>query len=216
MKPTIIIGENSPYTKEIQNILIELEKITVITVDPKLEVELRKIGENLYSFPWKKTSPLSIRNLFLEVDRELLGFEDAIIVFDLPNSRNNYDKITFNEIHFALEDYLKPYLSITKEFLNYYNSKKIPGKITFIFFYSEKIDNDPILSCIYNGIKSYVKGLLNFYYKHDEISMIVIENNEKISQNYIDFIKKVILRENVSNNYWYTFKQQKSFFKNLF
>ncbi len=152
-----------------------------------------KTNSNNISFieiPWNNRSPLSAKDIILECQNKMDGFDNALTIFSSQQNNKPIHEISSADIENAIDSGLKGNLFVLKEIILYFQ-KKGSGNISLI----NDIEQSEILAPLYavetGGLSTLAKSLFALY-QNEQLTINSYRSNSGELEDYTEYIYKNI------------------------
>jgi NAD(P)-dependent dehydrogenase (short-subunit alcohol dehydrogenase family) len=152
-----------------------------------------KTNSNNISFieiPWNNRSPLSAKDIILECQNKMDGFDNALTIFSSQQNNKPIHEISSADIENAIDSGLKGNLFVLKEIILYFQ-KKGSGNISLI----NDIEQSEILAPLYavetGGLSTLAKSLFASY-QNEQLAINSYRSNSGELEDYTEYIYKNI------------------------
>ena len=141
---------------------------------------------NLIEIPWNNRSPLSAKNIILECQNKMEGFDDILNIFSSEQNNKPIHEISSAEIESSIDSNLKGNLFILKEVILYFQ-KTGTGNISLI----HDIEQGEILAPLYavetGGLSTLTKSLF-VSYQNEQLTINSYRSNSGELTDYAEYI----------------------------
>ena len=205
MKRKILItGLDSELKTKLASLFLDNDFRVAVTVST--QNKKNKPGANgPFEIPWNNRSPLSAKDLILECQNKMDGFDNALTIFTSRQSNKPIHEISSAEIESAIDSSLKGNIFILKEIILYFQ-KIGTGNIALI----HDIEHGEILAPLYaveaGGLSTLARSLFASY-QNEQLSINSYRSNSEELTDYAEYIFKNIT-ESVKQVHGKNFKFQ--------
>lgn len=147
-------------------------------------------SSNFIEIPWNNRSPLSAKNIILECQNKMEGFDDVLTIFSSEQNNKPIHEISSAEIESTIDSNLKGNLFILKEIILYFQ-KIGAGNISLI----HDIEQGEILAPLYavetGGLSTLTKSLF-VSYQNEQLTINSYRSNSGELTDYAKYIFNTI------------------------
>ncbi len=131
MKRKILItGIDSELKTKLSKLFMDGNYKVAVTVNSSNK-KVNPGSSNFIEIPWNNRSPLSAKNIILECQNKMEGFDDVLTIFSSEQNNKPIHEISSAEIESTIDSNLKGNLFILKEIILYFQ-KIGAGNISLI------------------------------------------------------------------------------------
>jgi len=186
MKHKILI--TGPDSK-LKNKLVELflshgSIVAVSTSNHNNKTNSKK--SNLIEIPWNSKSSLSSKNMVLDCNNKLNGFDEALAILSLENNNKSIHEISSSDIENAVDSSLKGNIFILKEIILYFQ-KKESGNLSLIHNIDQNEIHAPLYAVGSGGLAALTRSLFASY-QNEKFSINSFTTNSVEINEYAEFI----------------------------
>ena len=190
MKQKILItGLDSELKTKLSKLFLDNDYKVAVTVNTQNK-KGNSGNNNLIEIPWNNRSPLSAKDLILECQNRMEGFDRALTIFTSKQSNKPIHEISSAEIESAIDSSLKGNIFILKEIILYFQ-KIGKGNIALI----HDIEQSEILAPLYavetGGLSTLARSLF-VSYQNEPLSINSYKSNSGELSDYAEYIFKNI------------------------
>ncbi|MCK5152946.1 MAG: SDR family NAD(P)-dependent oxidoreductase [Spirochaetales bacterium] len=190
MKRKILItGLDSNLKTKLVELFLANNSIVAVSVDSKNKKQSQK-NNNLIEIPWNSRSPLSAKNIILDCQNKLDGFDEALTIFSSEHNNKPIHEISSSDIEDNIDTSLKGNIFILKEIILYFQNKGT-GNISLI----HNINQNEILAPLYalssGGLSALTKSLFASY-QNEQLAINSFSSQSFEFEEYADYIFKNI------------------------
>lgn len=186
MKRKILItGIDSELKTKLAKLFFDGNYIVAVTVNSSNK-KVKPGTSNFIEIPWNNRSPLSAKNIILECQNKMEGFDEVLTILTSEQNNMPIHEISSAEIESFVDSSLKGNLFILKEIILYFQ-KTGAGNISLI----HGIEQGEILSPLYavetGGLSTLTKSLF-VSYQNEQLTINSYRSNSGELTNYAEYI----------------------------
>lgn len=190
MKQKILItGLDSELKTKLTRLFLDGNYKVAVSVNTKNKKN-KSGNSNFIEIPWNNRSPLSAKDLILECQNRMGGFDNALTIFTSKQSNKPIHEISSAEIESAIDSSLKGNIFILKEIILYFQ-KIGTGNIALI----HDIEQSEILAPLYavesGGLSTLARSLF-ISYQNEKLSINSYRSYSGEIPDYAEYIFKNI------------------------
>jgi len=186
MKRKIIItGVNSELKEKLVKLFLDNNFTVAISINSKEPGFTRK-SDNLIGIPWNIKSPLSAKNLILECQNRLNGFDEAITILSFKPNNNPIHEISSSDIEYAIDSSLKGNIFLLKELILYFQNIKT-GNISLIHNTLQSEIFAPLYAAAAGGLTELTKSLFASY-QNEQLAINSFVSSSGGIEEYAEYI----------------------------
>ena len=190
MKRKILItGLDSELKTKLTRLFLDGDYRVAVTISTRKK-KANPDTDNYIEIPWNNRSPLSAKDLILECQNRMEGFDNALTIFSSKQSNKPIHEISSAEIENTIDSGLKGNIFILKEIIQYFQ-KIGAGSISLI----HDVGQNEILAPLYAveaGGLSTLAGSLFASYQNEQLSINSFKSNSGELTDYAEYIFKNI------------------------
>ena len=190
MKRKILItGFDSGLKAKLVKLFLDGGYKVAATVNTQ-SIKTNSNNSNFIEIPWNNRSPLSAKDIILECQNKMEGFDDALTIFSSQQNNRPIHEISSADIENAIDSGLKGNLFVLKEIILYFQ-KIGSGNISLI----NDIEHSEILAPLYavetGGLLTLAKSLFASY-QNEQLAINSYRSNSEELGDYAEYIYKNI------------------------
>lgn len=190
MKRKILItGPDSNLKTKLVELFLGNNSIVAVSVNNQNKKTSSK-NSNLVEIPWNFRSPLSAKNIILDCQNKIGGFDEALTILSSKHNNKAIHEISSSDIEDAIDTNLKGTIFILKEIILYLQNKG-DGNISLI----QNINQNEILAPLFalesGGLLSLTKSLFDSY-QNEQLAINSFSSQSLEIEEYADYIFKNI------------------------
>lgn len=190
MKRKILItGLDSKLKTKLSKLFMDGNYKVAVTVNSSNK-KVNPGSSNFIEIPWNNRSPLSAKNIILECQNKMEGFDDVLTIFSSEQNNKPIHEISSAEIESTIDSNLKGNLFILKEIILYFQ-KIGAGNISLI----HDIEQGEILAPLYavetGGLSTLTKSLF-VSYQNEQLTINSYRSNSGELTDYAEYIFNTI------------------------
>lgn len=190
MKRKILItGLDSELKTKLLKLFMDGNYKVAVTVNSSNK-KVNPGSSNFIEIPWNNRSPLSAKNIILECQNKMEGFDDVLTIFSSEQNNKPIHEISSAEIESTIDSNLKGNLFILKEIILYFQ-KIGAGNISLI----HDIEQGEILAPLYavetGGLSTLTKSLF-VSYQNEQLTINSYRSNSGELTDYAKYIFNTI------------------------
>lgn len=190
MKRKILItGPDSGLKAKLVKLFLDGDYKVAATVNTQ-SIKTNSNNSSFIEIPWNNRSPLSAKDMILECQNKMEGFDDALTIFSSQQNNRPIHEISSADIENAIDSGLKGNLFVLKEIILYFQ-KIGSGNISLI----NDIEHSEILAPLYavetGGLLTLAKSLFASY-QNEQLAINSYRSNSGELGDYAEYIYKNI------------------------
>jgi len=190
MKRKILItGLDSNLKTKLVELFLGNNSIVAVSVkDPSKKT--RSKNSNLIEIPWNNRSPLSAKNVILDCQNKLGGFDEALTILSSEHNNKPIHEISSADIEDALDTNFKGNIFILKEIILYFQNKG-EGNISLIHNINQNEIPSPLYALSSGGLSALTKSLFASY-QNEQLAINSFSSPSLEFEEYADYIFRII------------------------
>jgi len=186
MKHKILItGPDSDLKTKIIELFLENDSLVAASFNnPDKKPDTKK--KNLLEISWNNKSPLSAKNIILDCQNKLGGFDEALTILSSDHNNKPIHEISSSEIERAIDTSLKGNIFIIKEIILYFQNIG-SGNISLIHNIDQNDISAPLHAIGTGGLSALTKSLFASY-QNEQLTINSFSSNSFEIDEYAEFI----------------------------
>ncbi len=190
MKQKILItGIDSELKTRLTRMFINGGHTVTVTVNPHSKKK-DKGTNDFFEIPWNNRSPLSAKDIILECQNRMEGFDNALTIFSLEQNNSPIHEISTAKIENSIDSSLKGNLYILKEIILYFQ-KTGSGNISLVHDIEQSEIPAPLYAVEAGGLSALTMSLFASY-QSEKLTINSYKSNSGELDNYAEYIYKNI------------------------
>ena len=186
MKRKILItGLNFELKTKLTKLFLDGNYRVAVTVNTQNK-KVNSSTNNLIEIPWNNRSPLSAKDLILECQNRMEGFDDALTIFSSQKNNKPIHEISSAEIESSIDSSLKGNLFILKEIILYFQ-RIGKGNISLIHDLEQSEILAPLYAVEAGGLSSLARSLFASY-QNEQLTINSYRSNSGELTDYAEYI----------------------------
>ncbi len=186
MKRKILIaGLDSKLKAKLVKLFINNNFTVAVSVNNK-ELPPDNKNNNLIEIPWNIKSPLSAKNLILECQHKLNGFDEALVILSSQHSNKPIHEILSSDIEYAIDISLKGNIFLLKELILYFQNVKT-GNISLVHNSPQSKIFAPLYAASAGGLAELTKSLFASY-QNEQLTINSFMSGSELIEEYAEYI----------------------------
>ncbi len=162
----------------------------IVAVSTNNLTKKTKQNSNLIEIPWNSRSPLSAKNLILDCQNALNGFDEVLTILSSEQNNKPIHEIASSHIESAIDTNLKGNIFILKEIILYFQNKGI-GNISLINNINQNEIPAPLFALELGALSAFTKSLFASY-QNEQLTINSFSSQSFEITEYTDYIFKNI------------------------
>ncbi|MCK5197749.1 MAG: SDR family NAD(P)-dependent oxidoreductase [Spirochaetales bacterium] len=186
MKRKILItGFDSGLKAKLVKLFLDGGYKVAATVNTQ-SIKTNSNNSNFIEIPWNNRSPLSAKDIILECQNKMEGFDDALTIFSSQKNNKPIHEISSAEIESSIDSSLKGNLFILKEIILYFQ-RIGKGNISLIHDLEQSEILAPLYAVEAGGLSSLARSLFASY-QNEQLTINSYRSNSGELTDYAEYI----------------------------
>lgn len=163
---------------------------SIVAVSTNYPVKKTKSNNNLIEIPWNSRSPLSAKNMVLDCQNKLNGFDEALTILSSEQNNKPIHEISSSHIENSIDTNLKGNIFALKEIILYFQNKGT-GNISLINNINQNEIPAPLYALELGALSAFTKSLFASY-QNEQLTINSFSSHSFEIDEYADYIFKTI------------------------
>ena len=190
MKPQILItGLDSNLKTKLVELFLSNNYIVAVSINSNNKKQ-NKSNSKLIEIPWNSRSPLSAKNMILDCQNKMGGFDEALTILSSEYNNKPIHEVSSSDIEDAIDTNLKGNIFALKEIIQYFQNKG-SGNISLIHNMNQNGIHAPLYALGAGGLSELSKSLFASY-QNEKLAINSFSSQSFEIDEYADYIFKNI------------------------